>query len=152
MSIEVWLKELRIPRDSYRLIMVLPLVYVAWVDGKIQEKERKVILRIAEEHGLLANGGHAVLDHWLAVPPTEEQLKADLRIVNQLCNSHGRFGGEFDADCETLMLAWCQDVADAAGGLLGLRSARGPAEVEALRKISAALDIGRARQWRAFLG
>ena len=59
---------------------------------------------------------------------------------------------EGEAAAVDAMLAWCQDVADAAGGLLGLRSARGLAEVEALRKISAALDIGQARQWRAFLG
>lgn len=131
---------------------MLPTVYVAWADGRIQDKESKVIMRIAEEHGLLANGGHATLEQWLTVPPTEEQLKADLRLVNQLCSNDGRFGSEFDADCEGLLLAWCQDVADAAGGLLGLRSPRQSAEAAALQKIASALEIGRARQWRALLG
>ena len=86
------------------------------------------------------------------MPPTENQVKADLQVINQLCNNDGRFGSEFDADREALLLAWCQDVADAAGGLLGLRSPRQPAEAAALQKIASALEIGRARQWRALPG
>jgi len=36
-----------------------------------------------------------------------------------------------------LLLAWCQDVADAAGGMLGLKSARTDAERDALKTIAA---------------
>ncbi len=54
-------------------------------------------------------------------------------------------GADVYADCEGLLLAWCQAVADAAGGLLGLRSPRQPAEAAALQKIASALEIGRAR-------
>jgi hypothetical protein len=149
MNIDTLLAELKIPRDAHRLLMLLPLVYVAWADGKIQSEERKLITRIATEKGMLANGGRETLEYWLTVRPTDDQLRTNLRALNELCRSHRHGTQDFDADSEQLLLAWCQDVADAAGGLLGLRSARHAAEAEALKKISAALEIGSAKNWRA---
>ena len=34
MDMEGWLKELRVPREAYRVVSLLPLVYVAWADGR----------------------------------------------------------------------------------------------------------------------
>jgi len=47
LKIDAWLAELKIPRENYRLVMMLPMVYVAWADGRIQAAERKLILQIA---------------------------------------------------------------------------------------------------------
>lgn len=151
MNVERWLEELRVPREAYRVVTLLPLVYVAWADGRIQAAERNLILRIAGERGLLEHGGAEALERWLADPPTKEQLRADLGVLNELARSNRGLAAEFGADEHQLLLAWCQDVADAAGGLLGLRSARRAAELDALKTIAAALDIGGAKQWRAAL-
>jgi hypothetical protein len=151
MKIDAVLEELKIPREAYRVIMLMPLVYVAWADGKIQSQERKLIMSIAEERGLLDHGGRGCLERWLTHAPTVEQLKSHLAILSELARSHGNLGGDFDADSEQLMIAWCQDVADAAGGLLGLRSSRHDAEHAALKTIAAAVDIRNAKHWRAFL-
>ena len=62
MKIDVVLAELKIPREAYRVIMLMPLVYVAWADGKIQSQERKLIMSIAEERGLLDQGGRGCLE------------------------------------------------------------------------------------------
>lgn len=152
MKIDNVLDELKIPREAYRVIMLMPLVYVAWADGKIQSQERKLIMSIADERGLLDHGGRGCLERWLAQAPTVAQLKSHLAILSELARSHGNMGGDFDADAEQLMIAWCQDVADAAGGLLGLRSARHDAEHAALKTIAAAVDVRNAKHWRAFLG
>jgi len=48
-----------------------------------------------------------------------------------------------------MLLAWCQDVADAAGGMLGLVPARREPEQAALKSIAAALDIHNAKRWQA---
>jgi tellurite resistance protein len=150
-DIEGWLKELRLPREAYRMVSLLPLVYVAWADGKIQSQERALILSIARERGLLAHGGEQALERWLADRPSQQQLKADIAALNELARSDRAWAAEFGADEEQLLLAWCQDVADAAGGLLGLRDARRDAEHEALKIIASALDIRSAKQWRAAL-
>jgi hypothetical protein len=151
MDVENWLKELRVPREAYRVVSLLPLVYVAWADGKIQKGERELILRIARERGMLDNGGEEALARWLSEPPSRQQLKADLAVLNELARSDRALQEEFGADEEQLLLAWCQDVADAAGGLLGLKSARTEAENAALKTIVSALDMRNATQWRAAL-
>ena len=151
MNIDDWLADLKVPREAYRVVMLLPLVYVAWADGKVQGPERAVILRIAREKGLLDNGGAEALERWLSEAPSKAQLKADLKILNELGRSRESIARDFGADDEQLLLAWCQDVADAAGGLLGLLSARHEAEHAALKTIAAALDLGNAKNWRAVL-
>lgn len=151
MDMEGWLRELRVPREAYRVVSLLPLVYVAWADGKIQNSERNVILHIARERGLLDHGGEEALARWLSEPPSKQELKADLAVLNDLARSDRKLKEEFGADEEQLLLAWCQDVADAAGGLLGLKSARTDAENAALKTIARALDVRNATQWRAAL-
>ena len=149
MKFDSWLVDLKIPRDGYRVVMLMPLVYVAWADGKVQPKERATILRIAAEHGLLDHGGREALERWLTVAPTEAQLKSDLRLLNELCRS--REAQDFDGDGVQLLLAWCQDVADAAGGVLGLVSPRKEAELTALKTIAAELEIHSAKHWRSLV-
>lgn len=152
MNIDGWLKDLKVPREAYRVVSLLPLVYVAWADGKIQKSERDVILRIARENGLLQHGGEEALARWLSEPPTRQQLQADLKALNELSRSdRGGLNGAAGADEEQLLLAWCQDVADAAGGMLGLGRARNDAETAALKTIAATLDMRNASQWRAAL-
>jgi hypothetical protein len=151
MKLEAWLAELKIPRDNHRLVMLLPMVYVAWADGRIQPRERSLIMKIAEDHGLLVNGGRSTLEHWLSLPPTQSQLKTDLALLNELCSSDAHGSDEFDADCAQMLIAYCQDVADAAGSMLGFTSARSATENSALKTIAAALDVHRAKNWRARL-
>jgi len=151
MKLDAWLAEQKIPQEAYRLVMLLPIVYVAWADGQIHARERRLILKVAEEHGLLANGGRPTLEHWLSVAPTESQLRTNLAVLNQLCNSHDGLADEFDADCAQMLIAYCQDVADAAGSILGLNSPRSEAEQFALKTITSALEMHRARNWRARL-
>jgi hypothetical protein len=152
MKIDHWLEDLKVPRDAYRVVTLLPLVHVAWADGKVQKAEHDLILRIAEQQGLLENGGRAVLEHWLTVRPTAAQLKNDLAILNELGRSSAAMAQDFGADEMQLLVAWCQDVADAAGGLLGLRSARREQERAALKQIATALEIHTATRWRSTLG
>jgi hypothetical protein len=151
LKIDAWLAELKIPLENYRLVMMLPMVYVAWADGRIQPAERKLIMQIAADRKLLENGGRETLEHWLSVAPSAARLQTDLAILNELCSSHSKTEDEFDADCSQLLIAYCQDVADAAGGMLGLKSARHESEQAALKLIAAALDIKNARNWRARL-
>jgi hypothetical protein len=150
-DIDAWLKDLKVPRDAYRVVSLLPLVYVAWADGRVQQSERSLILRIAKERGLLDHGGAEALERWLSDKPTRQQLMSNLAALNELAHSDHPMAQGFGADEEQLLLAWCQDVADAAGGLLGLRVARTEAETAALKTIANALDMRNARQWRAVL-
>jgi hypothetical protein len=61
MNVEASLQELKFPSEAYRIVALLPLVYVAWTDGKVQEAKRTLILEIARTRGLLDRGGEASL-------------------------------------------------------------------------------------------
>lgn len=151
MNIDAWLAQLEVPRDSYRIVVLLPLVYVAWADGKVHSAERSLILRIAREQGLLDHGGEAVLERWLDERPAKSQLRTDLALLNELSRREDSDARNLGADDLQMLLAWCQDVADAAGGLLGLRTPRHSGELDALKTIAAALDIRSAAGWHAML-
>jgi hypothetical protein len=151
LKIDAWLAELKISRENYRLVMMLPMVYVAWADGRIQAAERKLIMQIAADRGLLESGGRETLEQWLSIEPSTARLRTDLAILNELCSSHSKIDDDFNADCSQLLIAYCQDVADAAGGMLGLVSARHESEQAALKLIATALDIKSAKDWRARL-
>lgn len=147
--IKQWLYRLDIPEECHRMTALLPLVYIAWADGSVQRSERAVILAVAEEQGWVANGGRAVLERWLSEPPTPAQLETSLALLKELGRGSDKSTRGYDADELQLLLAWCQDVADAAGGMLGLRPPRQDGELAALRTIAASLEIERATNWRA---
>jgi len=99
--------------------------------------------------GWLEGSGQAVLERWLSVAPTQAQLTAGIAMLNHLAKGHGEHGNVIDADDLHMLLLLCKDVADAAGGFLGLGSAQSTKELEALESIAGALDIKNAKGWRA---
>ena len=146
MNIDKWLADLKVPREAYRVVMLLPLVYVAWADGKMHKTERRLILNIAKDKGLLEHGGDAALERWLTEPPSKSQLQGDLQILHELTRSADDIAKDFGADEQQQLLAWCQEVADTAGSLLGLSSPRAESERAALETIATALDVGDTQQ------
>src|SRR5688572_28934539 len=61
------LEHLRIPLSDYRVLKLLPLVYVAWVDGKIERVKKDRIHAYAAREYDLSPAGDAVLDRWLSI-------------------------------------------------------------------------------------
>ena len=86
------LQSLGIDRASYKVIALLPLVEMAWADGRVQEEERKLILRIASNHGRLGGEGLRVLENWLAFEPSPETKKRGSTIVAALLQRKEGFG------------------------------------------------------------
>jgi uncharacterized tellurite resistance protein B-like protein len=148
LNVDTWLANLRVPREAYRVVMLLPLVYVAWADGKMHKTERRLILNIAKDKGLLEHGGAEALERWLTDPPSDAQLAADLQVLKNLTLSADEIAKDFGADEQQQLLAWCQEVADAAGSLLGLSSPRAESELAALQTIATALDVTSAQSLR----
>lgn len=110
------LHHLGIDRRNLRALPLLPLVEVAWADGSIQHAERNLICARAAEHGL-SEEDHLLLGNWLAHPPSPGYTKVAHQALSWLCR-HG------DPAIAPVMLSRlvddAQEVARAAGGLLGL--------------------------------
>jgi hypothetical protein len=136
------LHSLGIDRASYKVIALLPLVEMAWADGKVQEEERRLILRIAEDHGRLGGEGLRVLENWLAFEPSPETKKRGSTIVAALLQRREGFGHTLMGGHEHDVLEMCEAVAKAAGKLFGVVSVMTPEERRALSDIGRALDAG----------
>lgn len=147
MDVAATLKELGVDKRAAKVVGLLPLLYVAWADGKIQTAERESILRAAAEMGWLEGGGDAVLERWLTTPPTEAQVKTGIALLNHLAKDNAHDG--FDADDLQMLLLLCKDVADSAGSFLGIGRTQSSAEIKVLESIALSLDIKSAKGWRA---
>src|SRR6516162_2115287 len=98
------------------LLSLLPAIQVAWADGAVQERERRVILQLAEREGLAADASAmARITRWLEAPPPDDEIKNTLAELRAVLDSP-------DGDPELLdkVVGWARAVASADGGVLGL--------------------------------
>lgn len=73
------LVEVGVSAEAVAAISLVPLVLVAWADGKVNAKERPTVLHAAKEQGIDKESPAAkLLDHWLDTEPSP-QLAATWR-------------------------------------------------------------------------
>jgi cytochrome P450 len=140
--------ELGLDRESHRVLGLLPLVYVAWADGRIQRAERSVIERVARDKGWLGGRGADILRGWLDEPPTAEYVQKGLELLATLAQRDARPGPGVRAGTLERLVGYCSQVAHAAGGLFGIGEAVDAGEEEALRAIALAFHVEEGRTWR----
>jgi hypothetical protein len=141
------LAELGIEGDAWRTVVLLPLVQVAWADGKVQKAERKRIYALAEEHGLLTGSTSKILEGWLNEAPTDDEYNRARRALSCLAR-RGRGGEQLHID-DTLpdVVQLCQVVATAAGGLFGMAFTVHDNEAGIIRDIARELAVEPVLLW-----
>ncbi|MEQ1506980.1 MAG: FHA domain-containing protein [Myxococcota bacterium] len=127
--------RLGIDRRNLRSLSLLPLVEVAWADGKIQPRELDLIRTKAEERAL-NDDDRMVLENWLKYTPSPGYLRAG-RVALAWARQHGDPG--LDPDWLRKIPDDARAVAAAAGGLFGI-GAVCRAEREALTRLVTELD------------
>ena len=111
---------------------------VAWADGKLDDREREAILEAARERGVTADRiGRQLLKDGLARRP-------DPKLFASWKSYVGRLWGYFTADERWQMRSNClksvREVAEAAGGILGLTSKISAEERRVIEEIEKLLD------------
>lgn len=119
-EIVLGLGRLGIDRDSYRVLTFLPLVQVAWADGKVQKAERAIILDTAARHGCTEGRAAAVLGGWLAVCPSDRYFARARELLVALAHKQRGLGADLQMAEVADLVDLCEDVAHAAGGLFGV--------------------------------
>ena len=119
-------------------ITLIPLVHVAWADGKLDDRERAAILESARERGVTADRiGRQLLQDGLARKP-------DPKLISIWKAYVGRLWGCFTADERWQMrrnvIQSAREVAEAAGGILGLTSKISAEERRVLEELEKFLD------------
>lgn len=123
------LAGLGIRAETLAALTLIPLVEVAWADGKMEAREREAILRGAESSGIAPGSpSHGLLEIWTQDRPAPELLASWERYIAAL-------SAELSADqkwhLEERIVGRARAVAEAAGGFLGLGS-KVSAEEEAM--------------------
>jgi hypothetical protein len=114
------LVDLNVQADTVASLAVVPLVEVAWADGRIDDQERAAIMRATAEAGF-AKGSpdYELLDRWLAHRPGPELLEAWQHYIEGLCEL---LAPEEREALRADLIGRARRVAEAAGGFLGLTS------------------------------
>lgn len=112
------LLALGINDDSISALSLFPLVWVAWADGSVEPAEKAAIMKAAAESGI-ESGSPAgqLLNEWLKRAPGDEVVQAWVDYIGALKSAAG--AATFQRVKQTVMQR-AHDVADAAGGILGL--------------------------------
>jgi hypothetical protein len=129
------LVELGISSETLAALGLVPLVQVAWADGRMDAAESAAILEGAAAVGAEPGSpSYALLEGWLAEEPGSEMLSAWSQYVAGLgavCSK-----GSMDA-LKAVTLRRAERVAEAAGGVLGVHRVSG-SEREVLSQIAEA--------------
>ncbi len=142
------LEQLGVDKNNFRVLGLLPLVYVAWADGKVRRAERSLIQRVAMQHGWLGDGGAELLAGWLETPPSSEDVHAGIEVLRSLASEDRGLGVAVSVDSLRSLVSYCRDVATAAGGYFGLHNPIDDTEEQALAEIARAFDIDDGQTWQ----
>jgi tellurite resistance protein len=119
-------------------VTLVPLVFVAWGDGELDDRERKAILDAARQRGVAAERiAERLLENALAEKPDPRMFKVWTTYVSRLW---GCFTADERWQMRSNLLDSAREVAEAAGGFLGLTSKISAGERRVLDEIAAILD------------
>jgi hypothetical protein len=118
--------ELEIGPEALAALEVVPLVFVAWADGKVQAEEREAIFALAKAAGIEPQDGrYPLLEHWLKRRPGTDMLQAWKHYVKGLCQT---LNGQEIEKLQHELLDRARTVSQVAGGFWGFGDKTSPAE------------------------
>ena len=128
--------QLGIGPETAMALQLIPLVSVAWADGHMDDREREAILSAAREQGLVTEDmARQVLKDWLEQKPDPQLLSLWKDYVGHIWN---HFTDDEKLQMRQNLLTTAEEVANAAGGFLGL-SKISAAEKEVIEDLQRAL-------------
>ena len=99
-------------------LSLVPLIQVAWADGKIQDNERTAILQGAHGKGLeKGTAGYELLQTWLQTRPSIELVEVWEAYIKALAS---QLNDEQNRLLRNQIVGFAKMVAGAAGGFLGI--------------------------------
>lgn len=119
--------------ETLAALSLIPLVIVAWADGKLDEGERQAIERAANEANT-AGSAHTMLQSWLSAPPDAILLDTWKEYIGAV---QANLSTEARAELRQNLVGGARVVAEAAGGFLGFGNKISDSEAKVLDELDA---------------
>jgi len=112
------LQELGFTADTVILLPLVPVLELAWAEGGITPAERQMLVSLARNRGI-AEGTAAdrQLSAWMETRPAPDVFANAGRLISALLSSGSGVAQGLTAD---QLVSYCEQIASASGGLLGL--------------------------------
>jgi uncharacterized tellurite resistance protein B-like protein len=143
------LSHLGLNDSNYRVLKLLPLVYVAWADGKISEPEERRLVALAHEHFEIGKRGEELLRGWLSERPSPAYFREGLHDLLLLAHAPDEWG--VDVDELQGLLVHSEEIARASGKVIGAPLSVDKSEQQALRDIAKELGVDDGESWAELL-
>lgn len=145
------LEELGITKDNYRVLALLPLVLVAWADGRVQTAEFSKLLEIARRRSFLAPSAVKLFESWILERPSQEYVHKSLQALVELARRKRGVGADLGARDLRKLVELSVDVAEVAGGLWGDELAVHKEEEATIDSLAEVLHIDDGQSWKELL-
>jgi len=127
------LLTLGIQTQTLAALSIVPLIEVAWADGKLDAKERQAVLGHAGDAGIAKGSpAYGLLEAWLQHRPSQQLLDAWHDLVRAI---REQIGPEESERLKAEIIERARRVARASGGVLGLGSKVSGAEAAILASL-----------------
>ena len=131
-------REMGFDRETVALLHFIPLLEVAWSDEAVSAKERAGILEMARARGITEGSpAHGKLLGWLANRPDSvlfERARTVMHDVLAFMTEDKRQVAARD------LVAACEEIAAASGGIFGLGSKMSAEERAAIERVAAEIQ------------
>lgn len=130
--------ELGLTIDTWTAVSLVPLVEVAWASGAVEPQEHRAVMTAAEANGVVSGSpSHQLLTGWLENKPDPLLLETWTGYVKQL---YSQIPPAEQRALRDELLGRARNVAEAAGGFLGLGNKVSPAEEAVLAELGKAFE------------
>jgi hypothetical protein len=110
------LAELGFTPETVRLLPLIPVLEMAWAEGGVTPAERKMVTEVARARGIESGtAADRQLAEWLDRRPSQDVFRRATRLINALVSTGGRVALSPDD-----LLKYCEAIAEASGGILGI--------------------------------
>jgi hypothetical protein len=143
------LHHLGLKDANYKVLKLLPLVYVAWSNGAIAPEQETRIVELAHRHFQIGEWGEKILRAWLQERPSPEYFHQGLHELLLLSQAPDEWG--FDVDELPGLLAHAEAIARTSARAMDAPEVTSESEEQALRELAAELGIDNGESWAELL-
>jgi hypothetical protein len=112
------LQELGFTADTVILLPLVPVLELAWAEGGITPAERQMLVSLARSRGINEDSAaDSQLTIWMTTRPAPEVFAKAGRLITALLSSGAGVARGLTAE---QLVEYCEQIASASGGLLGL--------------------------------